>query len=127
MAMYDIGMVEDPFIIKRMLTNGMIYSDSFLDEERMNYISPKEVWKDGKGSYFYGSDTPVKKMSKSKMSKSKNNAIEVSEVLRKYESDSIRFFVLSDKSIDKDREWSFGHLDKVEQFIKNVRNRISVN
>lgn len=108
--LHDIGytfITHEPFT--RLLTQGMVCHQTFQDKDG-KWLTPIEAA--NKKDVIIG---PMEKMSKSK-----KNVIEPSEMLDKYGADTIRMFVISDTPPEKDLEWSDSGVSGVWRFINKV-------
>ena len=73
------------------------------DEPFINLFTPGMVTKDGR-----------------KMSKSKDDGVEVDEILGEYGTDTLRLFVLFAGSLEKDLEWNNKGLEGMHRFLKRL-------
>jgi leucyl-tRNA synthetase len=118
-VMNDLGYlsVREPF--KALLTQGMVLHASYQDAKG-NWLYPQEInFKDGQ--YFNkisGEQAHLVKVEK--MSKSKNNIVDLDTMLRNYGVDTLRLFVLSDNPPEKDLEWSTTGIDGCKKFLQRV-------
>ncbi|XP_071745579.1 LOW QUALITY PROTEIN: probable leucine--tRNA ligase, mitochondrial [Lepeophtheirus salmonis] len=104
--LFDIGVspVQEPF--KQLIVQGLVKSKSYKVKSSGKYLLPQEV-EDPL------STEPVKKgtlepleVKWEKMSKSKHNGVEPTEIIEKYGCDMTRFLILADVSPKSDRNWS---------------------
>ncbi len=110
----DIG---EPF--KQLFTQGMITHKSYRTKEN-EWVMPKDVaLVDGKLVHQKTKETIIEGPTE-KMSKSKKNVIEPSEILDNYGIDATRIFMISDSPPDRELEWT----DEGIQSSKNLTNRI---
>ncbi|MGN7678138.1 MAG: leucine--tRNA ligase, partial [Anaplasma sp.] len=89
--------VEEPF--RNLITQGMICHQVYKDSAG-NYLFPK----DAQRMIQAGETVVCGKVEK--MSKSKKNVVDPSEILKKYGADTVRLFMLSDTPPERDIEWS---------------------
>ncbi len=124
-VMCDFGLVNfrEPF--KSLLTQGMVLHKIYKDEKG-NYIYPKYVIDapdDQKDGYKYIdsiSGLGVIEGKFEKMSKSKNNVVELEDIVQKYSPDVLRFFLMSDNPPEKDFEWSYHGINGSDRFLQKV-------
>ena len=110
----DIG---EPF--EQLFTQGMITHKSYRTKEN-EWVMPKDVaLVDGKLVHQKTKETIIEGPTE-KMSKSKKNVIEPSEILDNYGIDATRIFMISDSPPDRELEWT----DEGIQSSKNLTNRI---
>jgi leucyl-tRNA synthetase len=118
-AMNDCGHVaiREPF--KALLTQGMVLHVTYKDGAG-NWIYPSDVLKEGDRlkHRVTGEQLFVGKLEK--MSKSKNNVIDLETILQEYGADPLRLFVMSDSPPEKELEWSSSGLDGCSRFIKRL-------
>lgn len=113
--------VEEPF--KRLFTQGMLTHQSFKDQDGQ-WLYPTEVEKhDGKWIKISdGSDVTAGDIFK--MSKSKKNTVEPTDILNTYGADAARLFVMSDSPADKDLEWSTAGIDGAWRFVNRLHRMV---
>lgn len=101
-ALNNLGVVSYSEPFKHLYTHGMIFHQSYLNAEG-EYIHPEEVVRD-EGGMKDGRGVRVQEVGVFKMSKSKKNTVNIMRLLEKYGADPLRFYLMSDKPIDKHRE-----------------------
>lgn len=110
--------ITEPF--KRLFTQGMITHQTFRDENG-KWLFPTDVEKDGSGKWVtVDGGKPVKAGDVIKMSKSKKNVVDPTEMIRTYGADAVRLFVLSDSPPEKDLEWTAGGIDGAWRFVNRI-------
>jgi leucyl-tRNA synthetase len=124
-ALRDCGYfnINEPFL--GLLTQGMICHRTFKDAAG-NWLSPDEVVKNGDIWGTKNGNALVTTGRIEKMSKSKKNTIDPSDIINKYGADSMRLFVLSDSPPTRDLEWSdegiegsYRYLNSIYKFVLN--------
>ncbi len=121
--------VSEPF--EGLLTQGMICHQTFKDSSN-NWLTPEQVEKKNGQWVIKDSNTPAIIGRIEKMSKSKKNTIDPTNIIKKYGADSTRLFLLSDSPPTRDFEWSdtgiegsYKYLNSIYKFIKAfVSNKI---
>jgi leucyl-tRNA synthetase len=118
-AMADIGYlnIREPF--KNLLTQGMVLHITYKDKSG-KWLYPSEV-ETKNGKFFHkitGEEVYEGKLEK--MSKSKNNVIDLDLMLETHGADAIRMFVLSDSPAERDLEWSNAGIDGCKKFIAKL-------
>lgn len=114
--MKDLGhvKVDEPF--KNLLTQGMVLHASYKDVDG-DWIYPSDVEKrDGK-LFSKSSGKEVFKGKIEKMSKSKNNVVDLESILKEFGADTLRMFILSDSPPERDLEWSDSGVEGCYRFI----------
>ena len=114
----------EPF--KNLFTQGMVCHESYKDNND-NWLYPGEVEK-------ISSSEAIKKSDKSKvkigppesMSKSKKNTIDPELIIKKYGSDSVRWFILSDSPPEKDIQWSDNGVNASYKFLQKLWNIVDL-
>ncbi len=105
-AMKKVGLssVEEPF--DGLFTQGMVCHETYTDSEG-NWILPADLIR-GEGGSLFHKDTGEKiTVGRSiKMSKSKKNVVDPTEIIDQYGADTARWFMLSDSPPERDLEWT---------------------
>ncbi|CAL4043571.1 Leucine--tRNA ligase [Buchnera aphidicola (Anoecia corni)] len=129
--LYDFGLVSSSEPVKKLLCQGMVLGDAFyfLDNKKQkHWISPSLIHcvKDKKGKIIQASiasnNQPVIHAGMIKMSKSKNNGIEPSQLVLKYGADSVRLFIMFAAPATMALEWNENNLIGTHRFIKRIWN-----
>ncbi|AKK20141.1 leucine--tRNA ligase [Candidatus Liberibacter africanus] len=125
-AIKKIGRVktEEPF--KRLFTQGMVVHETYYQLEgiKKKYFKPEEIFfknVDGKNcafSIYDNSEVIIGPLEK--MSKSKKNVIDPTQIITSYGADTARLFVLSDSPPDRDLIWSNQGVNATHQFIQKM-------
>lgn len=102
---------REPF--KNLLTQGMVLHSTFKDENG-KWLYPEEAME------MKNAGKKVITGKIEKMSKSKNNVIDLESMLKNYGADVARFFVLSDSPPEKDLEWSDSGIEGAKKFINKL-------
>lgn len=130
--MRDEGLVysDEPAI--RLLCQGMVLADSFY------YLSPdgRHIWvdptnvnikRDGTGHVIKATDKHGRDLiydGMCKMSKSKNNGIDPSIIIKKYGADAVRFFIMFAAPIEAKLEWQESGIEGARRFLRRVWNLV---
>lgn len=99
--------LDEPF--DALLTQGMILHATYKDGQG-KWLYPEEA--KSLGDYVVGRVE--------KMSKSKKNTVSPKEIIKKYGSDTARFFVLSDSPPEKDLEWTDNGVEGSYKFLNRL-------
>jgi len=119
-ALKDCGylMIAEPF--KGLFTQGMVGHETFKSKEG-EWLSPEEVTVNNKGEAIIASTGQVAISGRSeKMSKSKKNTVDPSNIIDSYGADAARLFMLSDSPPDRDLEWTDSGIDGAWKFINKL-------
>lgn len=104
--------LDEPF--DALLTQGMILHATYKDKQG-KWLYPEEAKSLG--------NCEVGRVEK--MSKSKKNTVSPEEIIKKYGSDTARFFVLSDSPPEKDLEWTDNGVEGSYKFLNRLWKYIS--
>jgi leucyl-tRNA synthetase len=118
--MRDIGLlaIDEPFT--GLFTQGMINHLTFTDAEG-NWLEPSAVRKDEAGSWVtVDGGRPVTPGRVEKMSKSKLNTIDPTEIIEAYGADTARLFMLSDSPPERDLEWTEAGIDGAWRYLNRL-------
>ena len=103
-ALRDSGHIEIDEPFKGLFTQGMVTHKTFKSKNN-TWLSPDEVKLYNKK--YIDTDGKVVLVGKiEKMSKSKKNVIDPSEIINLYGADTARWFMLSDSPPERDLEWT---------------------
>ena len=110
---------KEPF--KKLVTQGMVCHETYIDENK-KWVEPSKVIK--KDDYYYykknGNLLSVKKGRSEKMSKSKKNVVDPSEIISLYGADTARLFMISDSPPERDLDWSIDGIKATYKFLKKI-------
>ncbi len=109
--------VKEPF--KNLLTQGMVCNMSFKDEQG-NWVESEKVIKQNDQYIHVDTKESVKALRIEKMSKSKKNGVDPTQIIAKYGADTARIFMLSDSPPEKDLEWSDTGLEGAWRYINKL-------
>ncbi len=100
----DLNYIElsEPF--KGLFTQGMVTHKTFKNINN-DWVEPSEIIKKG-NQIFDKNNLLVSSGNIEKMSKSKKNVIDPSEIIELYGADTARWFMMSDSPPDRDLEWT---------------------
>lgn len=105
--LHSIKLVPQPEPFKRLLVQGMVMGRSYRVKNTGQYLKETEVKIDAKKNNAEELSTgqPVV-MQWEKMSKSKLNGVDPSEVISEHSADSVRLIMLGDVAPTSHRNWS---------------------
>ena len=113
--------VKEPFA--GLFTQGMVNHETYQDSEG-NWLSPADVRveMDGETRQAFSLQTgdQVKIGAIEKMSKSKLNVVDPSDILSNYGADTARWFMLSDSPPERDVEWTEAGAEGANRFVQRV-------
>ena len=117
-ALRDTGHIDldEPF--SGLFTQGMVTHQTYKNSKN-EWLSPDEV--------VYKKESVVDKFNNivtvgkiEKMSKSKKNIVDPSEIIETYGADTARWFMLSDSPPERDLEWTESGIASSHKFINKV-------
>ncbi len=110
--------IVEPF--NGLFTQGMVCHETYKDENN-NWLSPDEVFSDGKNFFNKKNKNELVKVGASEsMSKSKKNTIDPEEIIKNYGADSVRLFIMSDSPPEKDVQWSDDGMESSYKFLQKL-------
>jgi leucyl-tRNA synthetase len=119
----DMLDIAEPFA--GLFTQGMVTHASYYqrgqEHERPTYFEPSAISRRADGTAFVtdtGEDVTVGRIEK--MSKSKKNTVDPTEIVDQYGADAVRWFVLSDSPPERDLEWSEAGIEGSWRFVQRV-------
>nr|WP_276593062.1 leucine--tRNA ligase [Sphingomonas sp. GC_Shp_3] len=124
-ALKHIGMLDIAEPFAGLFTQGMVTHASYYqrgqEHERPTYFEPSAISRRADGTAFVtdtGEDVIVGRVEK--MSKSKKNTVDPTEIVDQYGADAVRWFVLSDSPPERDLEWSEAGIEGSWRFVQRV-------
>jgi leucyl-tRNA synthetase len=126
-ALNHMGMLDvaEPFaglFTQGMVTHASYYSQESVDGvERKRYFEPAQISRRADGTAYLtdtGEDVTVGRIEK--MSKSKKNTVDPTEIVDQYGADAARWFMLSDSPPERDLEWSEAGIDGAWRFVQRL-------
>ncbi|MFI4853315.1 MAG: class I tRNA ligase family protein [Candidatus Makana argininalis] len=124
----DFGLVKTDEPVKNLLCQGMVLSDAYyyLDSKgNKEWISPLNIKieknKDGKIIKFLDKQgRSLIYAGLSKMSKSKNNGVDPSKIIKKYGADTLRLFIMFAAPVEMSLTWKKFKLKGINKFLKKL-------
>lgn len=108
--------IKEPF--KALMTQGMVCHETYKNQQG-KWIYPKDVvYKEGRACTLGGE--PVTVGPSEKMSKSKNNVVDPTDMMHDYGVDTVRLFILSDSPPEKDFDWSESGLQGCWRYVNRL-------
>ncbi len=124
-AMRRIGLIglDEPFA--GLFTQGMVCHETYRDPAG-NWLLPEQVAKAANGALVSALDgTPIEVGRSEKMSKSKKNVIDPTEIIATYGADTARWFMLSDSPPERDLEWTEAGVEGAWRFTQRLWRMIT--
>jgi leucyl-tRNA synthetase len=113
--------LDEPF--RGLFTQGMVVHETYRGADG-GWLSPAEVRieeRDGVRSAVHAdTGAPVTIGSIEKMSKSKRNTVDPTDIIESYGADTARWFMLSDSPPDRDVEWTDAGAQGTARFLQRV-------
>ena len=116
--------IDEPF--KGLFTQGMVVHETYYKEAdgRTHWLAPTEVRIEGDGdgrkAFEIATGDEVAIGGIEKMSKSKRNTIDPSDIMTGYGADTARWFMLSDSPPDRDVIWTEESVAGAARFLQRV-------
>ncbi|MEP1443088.1 MAG: leucine--tRNA ligase [Hyphomicrobiales bacterium] len=112
---------DEPF--KGLFTQGMVTHETYKADDG-KWISPAELRFEEEGgsrkAYLLDGGSEVKIGGIEKMSKSKRNTVDPTDILETYGADTARWFMLSDTPPERDLEWTAAGADGAFRFVQRI-------
>ncbi len=125
-AMQKCGLLglDEPF--EGLFTQGMVIHETYQDPDGA-WHTPDEVVRQGEELYLAGTSKKITVGPIEKMSKSKKNTVDPTEIIDQYGADTARWFVLSDSPPERDVEWTEAGIEGAWRFTQRLWRIISEN
>ena len=111
----------EPF--NALMTQGMVTHETYAtkgDDGRAIWHKPDELRKEGDGFVIAETGEPVEVGPIIKMSKSKKNVVDPSDIIDQYGADTARMFILFKAPPEKDLEWDDADVEGQFRFLNRV-------
>jgi leucyl-tRNA synthetase len=113
--------IDEPF--KGLFTQGMVVHETYKNADG-TWASPAEIKIEGEGAsrraWNVATGAPIEIGGIEKMSKSKRNTIDPTDILQSYGADTARWFMLSDSPPDRDVIWTEESVAGAFRFVQRV-------
>ncbi|WP_181705106.1 leucine--tRNA ligase [Chthonobacter rhizosphaerae] len=113
--------LEEPF--RGLFTQGMVVHETYKAPDG-SWISPAELrieeTEGGRRAFRLSDGAEVTIGSVEKMSKSKKNTVDPTDIIESYGADTARWFVLSDSPPERDVEWTDAGAQGTNRFLQRV-------
>lgn len=114
--------IDEPF--DGLFTQGMVNHATFRDADG-NWIEPQNIAYQENGTAVRAdTEAPVEIGRVEKMSKSKKNTVDPTDVIEHYGADTARWFILSDSPPDRDMEWTDAGVQGAFRYVNRVARLI---
>ena len=118
--MKRIGLLEFDEPFAGLFTQGMVCHETYRDAEG-NWLLPEQVTKGPDGRLVSTVDGgPVEVGRSEKMSKSKKNVVDPTQIIETYGADTARWFMLSDSPPERDLEWTEAGVEGAWRFTQRL-------
>ena len=124
-VMRDIGLVKFDEPAKRLLTQGMVVSESFYSKTKESYVfaDDVEIERDDSGKITGASlkeDNSVVRVAVEKMGKSKCNGVDPNDMIAIYGADSARLFSMFAAPVENELVWQETGIEGAVRFLQRV-------
>jgi leucyl-tRNA synthetase len=109
--------LKEPFA--GLFTQGMVCHETYQDPAG-EWVSPAELRQDASGQTVSSSGKPITIGRSIKMSKSKKNTIDPTEIISTFGADTARWFMLSDSPPERDMEWTEAGVEGAWRFVQRL-------
>jgi len=110
--------VDEPFA--GLFTQGMVCHETYRTAEGA-WVSPAEVTREGEGRFVLTEGgAPVTVGRSEKMSKSKKNVVDPTEIIGTYGADTARLFMLSDSPPERDLDWTEAGVEGAWRYVNRL-------
>ena len=117
--------LDEPFA--GLFTQGMVNHATYRDDAG-EWLEPQRVVENDDGSFARADNgAPVTVGRIEKMSKSKKNTIDPTDVIAAYGADTARWFILSDSPPERDMEWTDAGAQGAFRFVNRISRTILDN
>jgi leucyl-tRNA synthetase len=116
-VLFDLGHVSTAEPFRRLVNNGMITADAFLDSREM-YVPADEVEPLGDGTFARHGEPVTRRAGK--MGKSKKNSISPDQMYASYGADTLRLYEMAMGPIGADRPWQTEDIAGVYRFLQRL-------
>ncbi len=122
----DIKLLKSNEPAKKIICQGMVLSDTYfyIKNKKKYWISFKKVIKkkiNKKTEYFVkNKNIKLTYAGKNKMSKSKNNGIDPTKIIKKYGTDTLRLFIIFSAPIEKNLHWNESNIIGCYRFLNKL-------
>jgi leucyl-tRNA synthetase len=116
-VLYDLGHVSTPEPFARLVNQGMIQADAYIDERGI-YVPAADVVIAPDGSPSY-QGRPVTRRA-GKMGKSLKNGVSPDEMYRRYGADTLRLYEMAMGPLEVDKPWRTDDVVGVHRFLQRL-------
>ncbi|MCF6215411.1 MAG: leucine--tRNA ligase [Emcibacter sp.] len=125
-AMKKIGLssVDEPF--DGLFTQGMVCHETYADTKG-NWVLPTDLIKNDDGALVEKNSGDIITVGRSiKMSKSKKNVVDPTQIIDQYGADTARWFMLSDSPPARDLEWTEEGVEGAWRFTQRLWRTVTM-
>ncbi|MFQ5534361.1 MAG: leucine--tRNA ligase [Sphingomonadales bacterium] len=114
--------IDEPF--KGLFTQGMVCHQTYRDPEGA-WLTPDQVAQEDGGQIVCArTRAPVTVGRSEKMSKSRKNTVDPSDIIERYGADTARWYMLSDSPPGRDLDWSDDGIEGAWRFTRRIARQV---
>jgi leucyl-tRNA synthetase len=117
-VLYDLGLVSTPEPFKRLVNQGMIHDYSYQDAAGKYYYRDQVEESDGR--WFVRGSTIEVAVKREKMSKSRYNTVDPTEMCEQYGADALRLYELFMGPLEEGCDWDTSGVAGTRRFLDRV-------
>ena len=116
-VLYDLGLVSTPEPFARLVNQGMIQADAFVDERGMLRAGRGRRGRAGRLGQLPG---PARHPAVGKMGKSLKNGVSPDEMYQRYGADTLRLYEMAMGPLEVDKPWRTDDVVGVHRFLQRL-------
>jgi leucyl-tRNA synthetase len=116
-VLYDLGLVSSPEPFARLVNQGMILADAFVDKRGI-YVPAADVVVAADGTVSYLGQPVTRRAGK--MGKSLKNGVSPDEMYRRYGADTLRLYEMAMGPLEVDKPWRTDDVVGVHRFLQRL-------
>jgi leucyl-tRNA synthetase len=123
-ALQRVGKLDIAEPFDGLFTQGMVCHETYKSLDG-RWLEPGAIEKSGEAATEKATGLAVNVGRSEKMSKSKKNTVDPSEIIETYGADAVRWFMLSDSPPERDLQWSETGIEGAWRFVQRVYRMVA--